>query len=143
MHHSVSSTRCFKRKVQFPTMDSSNFSSLGEAKFGGRLSKDGDLCTSEGSNCPFNDLDEQQLKSDCLALSAVGLSLTVCLWFKEFGLRFFRLLVIFWMYLLVSIEHSIPLSGKSSGLFLEQDRHRWWLVQAWPGNEMLFVVQAG
>lgn len=52
-------------------MDSSNFYSLGEAKFGGGLSEDGDLCISEGSNCPFNPLDGQQLKSDCLVLSAV------------------------------------------------------------------------
>ena len=59
-------------------MESSNFSSLGDAKFGGGLSKDGDLCSSEGSNCPFNHLDGQQVKSDCLVLSAVRTSLTVC-----------------------------------------------------------------
>lgn len=57
-------------------MGSGNFSSLGEAKFGGGLSEDGDLCTSGGSNCSFNHLEEQQLKSDCLLLSAVRLSLT-------------------------------------------------------------------
>lgn len=59
-------------------MDSSNFSSLGDTKFGGGLLKDGGLCTSEGGNCPFNPLDGQQVKSDRLALSAVRLSLTVC-----------------------------------------------------------------
>lgn len=59
-------------------MDSGNFSSLREAKFGVGLSKDGELSTSEGSNCSFNPLDGQQLKSDCLVLSAVRPSLTVC-----------------------------------------------------------------
>lgn len=77
-------------------MDSSNFSSLGDTKFGGGLLKDGGLCTSEGGDCPFNPLDGQQVKSRLLSAFCCKAVLD-CLLFKEFGLSFSTLPVIFWM----------------------------------------------